>query len=137
MRTRSRRAPLLAACAFALAVPLSAPAGDAQPVAIVPVAQQTIPVINGSLTTPAGRQMAEQLAELEKSLVKHLKGEQPSSFDALDKKRKELKARIDAASLARASREVLAPRRRRTARGQMRPRRHTGGAAGRGAVSRP
>jgi len=130
MRTRSRRAPLLAACAFALAVPLSAPAGDTQPVAVSPVAQQTIPVINGSLTTPAGRQMAEQLADLEKALVKHLKGEQPSTFAALDERRKALKARIDAAPLAPADRKVLDERLGRTASVIMRSLRLTGGGTG-------
>ncbi|MBI2387339.1 MAG: hypothetical protein HYV14_15205, partial [Elusimicrobia bacterium] len=130
MRTRSRRAPLLAACALALAVPSSAPAGDTQPAVAVPVVQPILPRISGSLTTPAGRQMAEQLGELEMTLVKHLKGEQPSSFDALDKKRKELKARIDAAPLAPADRKILDERLGRTASVILRSLRLTGGAAG-------
>ena len=78
MRIRSRRAPLLAACAFALAASLSVHADppEAKPLAAVPVVLATVPQIAGSPTSPEGQRMSAELAELESALVKHLKGEQ-------------------------------------------------------------
>ncbi len=129
MRIPSRFAPLLAACAFALAASLSAVAGETKPVAVTPVAQVTATPISGNLSTPQGESMALQLAELEKDLIRHLKGEQPSSFEALDKRRKDLKARIDAAGLVPADKKTLDERLGRSASVIMRSLRLSGGAS--------
>ncbi|MDD5303908.1 MAG: hypothetical protein PHS14_12480 [Elusimicrobia bacterium] len=129
MRTRSRRAPLLAACAFALAASLSAAAGDTKAVSATAVVQPTMPAVSGSLSTPQGERMAAELAGLEKALIQHLKGEQPSTFEALDARRKELKARIDAAGLVPNDKKVLDDRLSRSASVIARSLRLTGGAA--------
>ncbi|MCR4295291.1 MAG: hypothetical protein NUW21_07130, partial [Elusimicrobia bacterium] len=129
MRTPSRRAPLLVACAFALAASLSAAAVDNPPAAAKPVAQRTMPVVSGSPSSPEGRRMAEELGALEKALIDHLKGTKPSTFEALDKKRRELKARIEAASLTPSDRRLLDDRLARSASVILRSRRLTGGAS--------
>ncbi|MDO8756707.1 MAG: hypothetical protein Q7J64_01735, partial [Elusimicrobiota bacterium] len=107
MIRRSRRVPLLAACAFALAAPLSALAGDLTAVAVAPIIQPTAPQISGTLTTPDGQRMLVQLNVLETALIKHLKGEQPSTFEVLNGKRLALKKEIEAASLTAGDRKTL------------------------------
>ncbi|PIR19184.1 MAG: hypothetical protein COV48_03405, partial [Elusimicrobia bacterium CG11_big_fil_rev_8_21_14_0_20_64_6] len=82
MRTQSRRVPLLAACAFALAASVST-AGEIRPVSISGNVQPTATAVKGSLSTPEGERIAAQLSELEQSLIQHLKGSKPSTFTEL------------------------------------------------------
>ncbi len=128
MRTRSRFVPLLAACAFALAASLSAAAEETKPITVAPIVRATVAPMSGSLSTPLGERMAVELAELEKALIKHLKGEVLSSFEALDARRKELKTRIDAAGLVPGDKKVLDDRLARSASVIARSLRLTGGA---------
>ncbi len=129
MIRRSRRAPLLAACAYALAVASSALAGDLLAVAVSANLPPTAPQIHGILTSPEGQRMAAELSMLETALVKHLKGEQPATFEALNAKRLALKTRIDAAQLNPGDRKTLDDRLGRSASIIARSLRLNGGAA--------
>ncbi|MBI4062190.1 MAG: hypothetical protein HY403_12270, partial [Elusimicrobia bacterium] len=124
MRTRSLRAPLLAACAFACAASSFAAAGEGRA-----VPELTMPPVSGALSTPAGERMAVAVAALEKALIRHLKGEEPSTFEALDAQRKALKDRIDSAGLAPRDKKILTERLERSASVIARSLRLTGGGA--------
>ena len=128
MRTPSRRAPLLAACAFALAASLSAWADDSKVIPAAQILPPTAALVSGSPSTPLGERMAAELAELETALIKHLKGEQPSTFEKLDARRKELKERLETVGLVPADKKMLEERLGRSESVIARSLRLTGGA---------
>ncbi len=114
MRTQLRRVPLLAACAFALAASLSASADDkAPPAAAVAVVQTNVNAQTGRLSSPEAERLAADMAALELDLVKHIKNDPPSTFEALNNRREDLQARLT--NLPPTDRQILGDRLERAA----------------------